>query len=217
MNNMEQARYNMVEQQVRPCNIHDENVLDLFIKLKREKFAPALYQELAFSDLEVPLPGGQAMLSPRVEAMLLQELAITKTDKILEIGTGSGYITALLAKMADFVYSIEINEINRQLAIKNLTYAGINNVSVIAGDGLEGLLSKAPFDKILLGGGLSSVPALLKSQLKINGKLIGLFGTRPVLSAVLVERVGENKYTDKKLFETDVEYLVGEHIAQFRF
>lgn len=206
----EQARFNMVEQQIRPCDIHDKNVLDLFRSVGREKFVPSEYKELAFSDLEVPLPGGQSMLSPRLEALLLQNLAIVRTDKVLEIGTGSGYLTALLARIADFVYSIEINERNKQLAAQNLTYAGINNVSLITGDGINGLSSRAPFDKIVIGGGMHYVPQQLKSQLRIGGKLIGLFGKSPILDAILITRSGENEYDEKKLFETNADYLVGD-------
>ncbi|MBP9742162.1 MAG: protein-L-isoaspartate O-methyltransferase [Burkholderiales bacterium] len=206
----EQARFNMVEQQIRPCDVNNKEILALFRNIGREKFVPNKYKELAFSDLEIPLPGGQSMLNPRLEALLLQNLSIFRTDKVLEIGTGSGYVTALLARMADFVYSIEINEQNKQLAAQNLTYAGINNVSLIAGDGINGLAGRAPFDRILIGGGMHHIPQQLKSQLRIGGKLIGVFGKRPLLDTILITRNGENEYDEKKLFETNIDYLVGE-------
>lgn len=214
---MEQARFNMVEQQIRPCDIQDDVLRELLFKLKREKFAPEQYKKLAFSDLEIPLPGGQKMLLPRIEAMLLQQLKLSKTDKVLEIGTGSGYVTALLAKQTDFVYSVEVEEQNKQLATYNLTYAGINNVSVIHANAINGLADKAPFDKIFIGGGLLSIPNSIKSQLKIGGKLVGIVGTRPIMHAVLVERIAESQYTEKKLFETDVDYLISENVEQFKF
>lgn len=214
---MELARFNMVEQQVRPCDVHDKNVLSLFSTLGREKFVPEQYKNLAFSDLEIPLPGGQAMLTPRVEAMTVQELAVAKTDKILEIGTGSGYVTAILARLGDFVYSLELDEQNKALAIHNLTYAGINNVSVVAGNGINGLAAKAPFDKIFVGGGLLSIHPELKSQLRIGGKLVGFIGVSPVMHAVSIVRTGENSYTEKQLFETNASYLISEKTEQFTF
>ncbi len=214
---MELARFNMVEQQIRPCDVRNEDVLRLLRQVGREKFVPEQYKQLAFSDLEVPLPGIQAMLTPRVEAMLLQELAVDKIDKVLEIGTGSAYVTAILAKLADFVYSIEIDEQNKQLAVKNLTYAGINNVSIINSNGINGLPDKAPFDKIFVGGGLRTIPETLKSQLRVGGRLVGIIGDSPVLHAVSITRDGENKFTQKKLFETDTTYLINEQTQQFIF
>ena len=214
---MELARYNMVEQQIRPCDVRSEDVLRLLSQVAREKFVPQEYQKLAFSDLEIPLPGGQSMLTPRVEAMLLQELGVAKIDKVLEIGTGSAYVTAILAKLADFVYTVEIDEQNKELAINNLTKASINNVSVVNANGVSGLANKAPFDKIFVGGGLLSIPETLKSQLRVGGKLVGFIGTAPVLEAISITRDGEDKYTQKKLFETDVKYLINEQTEQFKF
>lgn len=215
--NIELARFNMIEQQIRPCDVHDQKVLDSLLKLKREKFAPQEYQALAFSDLGIPLPGGQTMLSPRVEALLLEALQIEKSNKVLEIGAGSGYVTALLAKLADFVYTIEIDEQNKQLAAQNLTYAGISNVSVILGNGLNGLPGKAPFDRIFIGGAMLTIPEKLKAQLRVGGKLVGFVGDRPVLHAVLIERIGENQYSEKQLFETDIDYLTNEVTETFTF
>ncbi len=214
---MELARFNMVEQQIRPCDVRNEDVLRLLSQVGREKFAPEQYNQLAFSDLEIPLPGIQAMLTPRVEAMLLQELAVDKIDKVLEIGTGSGYVTAILAKLADFVYSLEIDEQNKKLAVNNLTYAGINNVSIINLNGINGLPDKAPFDKIFVGGGLYTIPETLKLQLRVGGRLVGIIGNSPVLHAVSITRDGENKFTQKKLFETDTQYLINEQTQQFIF
>ena len=213
----ELARFNMVEQQIRPCDVRSEDVLRLLSQVGREKFVPEEYKQLAFSDLEIPLPGGQSMLTPRVEAMLLQELSINKIDKVLEIGTGSGYITAILAKLADFVYTIEIDEQNKLLALKNLTLAGNNNVSVINANGINGLPNKAPFDKIFVGGGLLSIPQSLKSQLRVGGKLVGIIGNSPVLHAISITRDGENKYTQKQLFETSTDYLIDEKTEIFTF
>ena len=214
---IEQARFNMVEQQIRPCDIHNEVLRELLFKLKREKFAPEQYKQLAFSDLEIPLPGGQKMLHPRIEAMLLQELDVAKTDKVLEIGTGSGYVTALLGRMADFVYSVEIEEANKQLATYNLTYAGVNNVSLVQANAINGLADKGPYNKIFIGGGLLTIPQSIKAQLKVGGKLVGIVGNRPIMHAVLIERISETTYTQKQLFETDVDYLISEKVEQFTF
>lgn len=156
------ARFNMVEQQIRPWNMFDEHVLELLSTIKREDFVQEQYRNLALSDIEIPLPGAQKMLFPRMEARLLQELVLRKRDKVLEIGTGSGYVTALLAKMSDFVYSLEINSQNKQFALENLIKLGIKNISLIEADGINGYAAKAPFDKIFIGGNVSTISQALK-------------------------------------------------------
>jgi protein-L-isoaspartate(D-aspartate) O-methyltransferase len=215
--NFEQARFNMVEQQVRPWNVFDENVLAMLTNVKREEFVSPEYKAIAFSDVEIPLPGGQKMLFPRVEARMLQELNLSKKDKVLEIGTGSGYVTAMLGKLTDFVYSIEINAKNKEFAVSNLTKAGIKNVSIIEGDGLNGLAAKAPFDKILIGGSLPVIPQTLKQQLKVGGHMVAVIGTKPAMHAVHITRVAENEFIEKQIFETIIDELTGAHQNQFKF
>lgn len=215
--NFEQARFNMVEQQVRPWNVFDENVLAMLTNVKREEFVSPEYKAIAFSDVEIPLPGGQKMLFPRVEARMLQELNLSKKDKVLEIGTGSGYVTAMLGKLTDFVYSIEINAKNKEFAVSNLTKAGIKNVSIIEGDGLNGLAAKAPFDKILVGGSLPVIPQTLKQQLKVGGHMVAVIGTKPAMHAVHITRVAENEFIEKQIFETIIDELTGAHQNQFKF
>lgn len=215
--NFEQARFNMVEQQVRPWNVFDENVLAMLTNVKREEFVSPEYKAIAFSDVEIPLPGGQKMLFPRVEARMLQELNLSKKDKVLEIGTGSGYVTAMLGKLTDFVYSIEINAKNKEFAVSNLTKAGIKNVSIIEGDGLNGLAAKAPFDKILVGGSLPVIPQMLKQQLKVGGHMVAVIGTKPAMHAVHITRVAENEFIEKQIFETIIDELTGAHQNQFKF
>lgn len=215
--NFEQARFNMVEQQVRPWNVFDENVLAMLTNVKREEFVSPEYKAIAFSDVEIPLPGGQKMLFPRVEARMLQELNLSKKDKVLEIGTGSGYVTAMLGKLTDFVYSIEINTKNKEFAVSNLTKAGIKNVSIIEGDGLNGLAAKAPFDKILVGGSLPVIPQTLKQQLKVGGHMVAVIGTKPAMHAVHITRVAENEFIEKQIFETIIDELTGAHQNQFKF
>lgn len=142
--NMEQARFNMIEQQIRPWNVLDQDVLDLLSEVRREEFVPAAHQALAFADLEIPLGEGAVMLAPKMEAKLLQELAVQPKDKVLEIGTGSGYMAALLAAKADQVTSVEISPSIAKTAKANLAKAGISNVSVEVGDGVHGWAAGAP-------------------------------------------------------------------------
>ncbi len=215
--NIEQARFNMIEQQIRPNGVVDETILKLLFNLKREKFVLDEMQNLAFSDLEIPLPGEQKMLYPRVEAQLIQALKIKKTDKVLEIGTGSGYVTAILAKLSHFVYSIEIDERNRQFAVNNLTKAGITNVSIINGNGINGFSEKAPYDKIFIGAGMLEISNKIKRELKIGGSLVGFSGEKPVMHAQLIKRVADNKYKQKNLFEVSIDYLISEQVKNFKF
>ncbi|MBY0378931.1 MAG: protein-L-isoaspartate O-methyltransferase [Burkholderiales bacterium] len=204
---IENARYNMVEQQIRPCNVSNKQLLETLIGVKRETFILPLYQSMAFFDVEIQLPNGYNMLCPRVDAMMIQNLDIKSSDKILEVGTGSGYVTCVLSKMAKFVYSFEIDEINRQFAVKNITYFGANNVSVLSGNGLDGMPSNAPFDKILVSGAVLQIPETLKQQLAIGGSLICITGNTPAMCAMLIRKVGENKYIERQLFETVAQYL----------
>ena len=204
---IEKARYNMVEQQIRPCNVSNKQLLETLMGVKREAFILPQYQSMAFFDAEIPLPNRHNMLCPRVDAMMIQNLEIKSSDKVLEVGTGSGYVTCILAKMAKFVYSIETDEINRQFAVKNITYFGANNVSVLSGNGLDGMLSNAPFDKILVSGAVSQIPETLKRQLAIGGSLICIAGNVPAMHIVLIKKVGENEYVEQQLFETVAQYL----------
>ncbi len=215
--NFELARFNMIEQQIRPWNMFDEKVLGLLGTIKREDFVSQSLRNLALSDVELPLPGEQKMLFPRMEARLLQELKLRKKDKVLEIGTGSGYVTALLAKLTDFVYSLEINEQNKRFAVDNLTRAGIKNVSIIEADGTNGLEAKAPFDKIFVGGAMLEISHELKKQLKVGGILVGIEGTAPIMHAVVIEKISDNEYKQTQLFETAVAPLSSAAPSGFKF
>ena len=211
------ARFNMVEQQIRPWDVFDTRILELLNTLKREDFAQEQYRNLALSDIELPLPGEQSMLFPKIEAKLLQELHLTKKDKVLEIGTGSGYVTALLAKLTDFVYSVEINTQNKQFAVENLSKAGIKNASVIEADGLNGISNKAPFDKIFIGGGVAKVNDELKQQLRVGGRLVAIVGKSPIMHAIVIEKIADNEYKEIQLFETDVNMLSSLSTEKFAF
>jgi protein-L-isoaspartate(D-aspartate) O-methyltransferase len=202
--NMEQARFNMIEQQIRPWNVLDQDVLDLLSEVRREEFVPAAHQALAFADLEIPLGEGAVMLAPKMEAKLLQELAVQPKDKVLEIGTGSGYMAALLAAKADQVTSVEISPSIAKTAKANLAKAGISNVSVEVGDGVHGWAAGAPYDVIVVSGSLPVVPEELLQQLKVGGRMAVFVGEAPVMEAQIVTRTGETTFASLNLFETVV-------------
>ncbi|PKO62600.1 MAG: protein-L-isoaspartate O-methyltransferase [Betaproteobacteria bacterium HGW-Betaproteobacteria-18] len=195
LQNVEQARFNMIEQQIRPWNVGDAAVLDLLSIVKREDFVPLAQKSLAFVDMAIALPDGQSMLPPRVQARLLQDAAVQPTDKVLEIGTGSGYMAALLARQAQRVISLEINPEIADMARANLQRAGIHNVEVRQADGAQGAAADAPFDVILLGGSVAEVPQALLSQLKIGGRLIAIVGEEPIMHAQRITRTSATNYT----------------------
>jgi protein-L-isoaspartate(D-aspartate) O-methyltransferase len=205
--NIEQARFNMIEQQIRPWNVLDLDVLELLTIVKREDFVPAAYKALAFVDTEIPLPGGVAMFTPKLEARLLQEVAVKKHENVLEIGAGSGYMAALLAHKARHVTTVEIVPELKTLAEANLQAAGIANVSVELGNGAEGWSKGAPYDVIVVSGAYEVLPDALLKQLNVGGRLAVILGTAPVMTAQLITRVSETAYDTVKLFETDVKPL----------
>lgn len=186
----EQARFNMIEQQVRPWNVADAAVLESLLLVKRELFVPQAYQSLAFADMEIPLGHGQCMLAPRLEARLLQDLAVQASDKVLEVGTGSGYMAALLGRQAQRVLSLEIQPELVTLARAKLQAAGIGNVDVRQAGGSEGAAADGPFDVILLSGSVAEVPAALLGQLKPGGRLAAIVGDEPIMTATVITRTG---------------------------
>ncbi len=193
------ARYNMIEQQIRPWNVLDTDVLDLLNVVRREDFVPVAYRGMAFMDMEIPLnPSaeeaqrlGQCMLAPRVEARLLQDLQVRPTDRVLEIGTGSGYMAALLAHRAEHVVSLEIVPDLVEFARENLLGAGIDNVVVRQGDGARDAIADGPFDVIVLSGSVHEVPQNLLSLLREGGRLAAITGDEPVMRATFVRRAGD--------------------------
>lgn len=202
--NIEQARFNMIEQQIRPWDVLDQEVLSLLAVVKREKFVPAAYATLAFADLDVPLPGGQHMLSPKIEARVLQELNVRKHESVLEIGAGSGYMAALLAHRALHVLTVDIRPELADLARANLSANGIINAEVATGDAAKGWPTHGPYDVICVSGGMPTLPRELLDQLKIGGRLCAFVGGRPVMKAEIVTRVGETEFRVAELFETYV-------------
>ena len=200
--NLEQARFNMIEQQIRPWDVLDTHVLHLLSVVKRESFVPLAQRALAFVDTEIPLPGGQCMLAPRVEARMLQDLAVQKHEKVLEIGSGSGYMAALLAHRAQRVITLEIDGPLAQRARSNLQAAGVYNAEVRHADGSQGVASEAPFDVIVLSGSVAQLPQLLLQQLKPGGRLGARVGDEPVMRATVVPRVGDSDFRTSQPWDT---------------
>jgi protein-L-isoaspartate(D-aspartate) O-methyltransferase len=209
--NIEQARFNMIEQQIRPWDVLDLDVLELLVLVKREAFVPAAYRALAFADTEIPLPHGESMLAPRVEARIMQELAVQKHENVLEIGAGSGYMAALLAHRARHVTTVEIEPELKDMAQKNLADYGVSNAEVVLGDGAQGYTAanqpNAPYDVIVLSGSVGSVPEKLLAQLKVGGRLFAVVGTAPAMTAQIITRVSEVGYSTVGLFETVIKPL----------
>jgi protein-L-isoaspartate(D-aspartate) O-methyltransferase len=200
--NLEQARFNMIEQQIRPWEVLDAHVLHLLSVVKREDFVPAAYRALAFADMELPLPGGQVMLAPRVEARLLQDLAVQRHEKVLEIGAGSGYMAALLAHRAQRVITLEISAELAALARSNLQRSGVHNAEVRHLDGARGVPVEGPFDVILLSGSVAEIPQFLLPHLKIGARLGAIVGREPVMRATFVTRLGDTEYRTAQPWET---------------
>ena len=209
---IEKARFNMIEQQIRPWEVLDPVVLGLLSVVKREAFVPAAHQDLAFADVELPIGRAanpsQTMLAPRVEARMLQELSVKNTDVVLEIGTGTGYMAALIAAKAQYVYTVEIDPDLAEMARNNLREAGVANANVQVGDGIQGWPARAPYDAILLSASTPIVPEAILAQLKIGGRLVAVVGEAPVMQLQLITRIEENAYNTINVFETFVAPLV---------
>lgn len=191
--NIENARSKMIEQQIRPWNVLDPNVLDLLTRVQREAFIPKSHRHLAFVDMEVPLPEHQVMLAPKVEARLLQELNLTPTDKALEIGTGSGFMAALIARLAASVLTVEKAPALAEFAQTNLNNAKITNVEIVQANGLleNPRWAHVGFDAIAISGAVEKIPDHLIGLLNPGGRLVAITGQAPVMQAVLIERVGD--------------------------
>ncbi len=205
--NLEQARYNMVEQQIRPWEVLDQEVLDLLMTVRREDFVPPACLKLAYAETAIPLGHGAAMLSPAIEARFLQALQLRKSDKVLEIGTGSGYMAALLGARSDHVHTVEIEPELAAKARENLLRQDADNVTVIEGDGALGWPAQAPYDAVVLSGSVAEIPEALLLQLKIGGRLIAVVGEAPLMQARLVTCVAEERFQSVNLFETSIPRL----------
>lgn len=207
--NVEQARFNMIEQQIRPWDVLDPAVLDLLSSVHREDFVPAALSAKALMDVELPLEGGRMLLAPRVEARLVQDVELNKNDTALLIGAATGYMAALMAHLSQRVIALESDANLAAAARANLKKAGISNVEVVQADGAQGYASKAPFDAILLAGSVASVPQALLDQLKPGGRLLAVVGQEPMMYATLYTRDGQAQFSSRQLFDTVLPRLAG--------
>jgi protein-L-isoaspartate(D-aspartate) O-methyltransferase len=206
----------MIEQQIRPWDVLDQDILALLSTVKREEFVPAEHRALAFFDMQIPLLGpaeealrsGHCMLEPRVEARMLQDCAVKRHEKVLEVGAGSGYMAALLASRAQQVISLELEPALVKMAQANLRKAGIANADVREGDGARGLAAEGPFDVIVLSGSVAEVPQALLQQLKVGGRLAAIVGQDPVMRATFVTRTSEAGWTTTQPWDTGAPRLV---------
>ncbi len=216
--NFEQARFNMVEQQIRPWEVLDQDVLDLLYVVPREEFVPPAHRALAFTDMEIPIGEGERMWAPRLEARVLQELAPRKVDRVLEVGTGSGYLTALLAHRTAHVHSVEIKPALAAFGKANLERHGVDNVTLEVGDAARGWSQHAPYDLVVLTGSTPVLPRSWLAQLAPGGRLFAVVGDAPVMTARLVHCAAEGAFRTVDLFETILAPLVNaEHPPRFRF
>jgi protein-L-isoaspartate(D-aspartate) O-methyltransferase len=200
--NIEQARHNMIEQQIRPWDVLDLKVLDLVMRSPREEFVDPAQRNLAFVDMELPIGHGASMMFPRVEARMLQALQVQPGDKVLEVGTGSGFVTFMLASLASHVTSVEINEELAQGAEKHLADHGVENVEIKVGDAAGGWSQGQPYDVIAITGSLPSLPESFKQELQIGGRLFAVIGDGPVMVGKLITRLNANEWKEQDLFDT---------------
>ncbi len=219
--NLEQARSNMVEQQIRPWEVLDQDVLDLLYTVPREEFVPASCRNLAFTDMEIPIGEGEKMWAPKIEARVLQELAPRRSDRVLEIGTGSGYLTALLAHRAAQVTSVEIKPALAAFGKANIARHGVNNVALEVGDGARGYAKGGPYDIVVLTGSVPMLPRSLLESLAPGGRAFAVIGEAPLMTASIVSRAAHGappSFRTTALFETVIAPLVNcERPSRFAF
>ena len=216
--NIEQARFNMIEQQIRTWEVLDPAVLDLLFQVKREDFVPPEHREIAFADLEIPLGHGEAMMQPKIEARILQELAVQPHEDVYEVGTGSGYLTALLARRARHVTSAEIYPDLSKRALSHLRAAGIANVTLLEGDSARAPLAESAFDVIVLTGSTPVLPQAFLERLRPGGRLFAVVGELPVMKAIVVRQPVAGSFQHAEVFETLLKALVNApRPERFRF
>lgn len=216
--NFETARHNMIEQQIRPWNVLDQHSLDALKHVPREDFVPKAFKKMAFSDVQIPLANNQTMLAPKIEAHILQAVQVQANDHVLEVGTGTGFLTALLAEKAKKVTSLEIFPELTNQAQKNIDQQGISNVQLETRDAAHGYASSINYDVIVLSGAMPDVPMDYKKLLSQGGRLFAVTGESPNMSARLLTRVADDQWSDVVLFETELDMLVNaEEKESFKF
>jgi protein-L-isoaspartate(D-aspartate) O-methyltransferase len=215
--NIEQARFNMIEQQIRPWDVLDQQVLDVISTIPREEFVPQAYRNIAFTDINIPLAHDQVMMSPKLEGRVLQTLMLHPRDTVLEIGTGSGYFTALLAKSARHVDSVDLFEDFSRGALGNLNAFNINNVSLNIGDVFQGWNTDARYDVIVFTGSVPKLQPHFQEQLNEGGCLFAIVGEEPIMQARLISRLTEDQFETQDLFETSLPPLLGVPEPDFIF
>ena len=208
---LDKARFNMIEQQVRPWEVLDAHVLELLDTVHRDLFVPAGQQALAYVDMELPVGTGQGqvMLAPRVQARMVQELALQSTDKVLEVGTGTGFTAALMAQQAEQVLSLETDAQLAEQARANLARANIHNAQVRQADGSHGAAADGPFDAIMLSGSVPEVPQSLLDQLKVGGRLVAIVGQEPIMRATIITRVSDHSWSTQQPWDANAPRLTG--------
>ena len=205
----EQARLNMIEQQIRPWEVLDQRTLDAFAVIHREDFMPAAYRQLALADVNIPLGHGQVTMTPKVEGRMVQSLAIGPVNHVLEVGTGCAFVTALLASQARSVLSVELFPDFTEAAGPRLARCGVSNVVLRTGDASAGWPAEAPYDAIALTGSIPEMNPGIELQLAVGGRLFAIVGQSPVMEAMLITRVGEMEWSRELLFETELPPLLG--------
>ncbi len=213
--NFETARHNMIEQQIRPWNVIDPIALDALDTIPRENYVADNMKNSAFSDVELPIGCNQVMLPPKIEAKILQAVQVKQTDSVLEIGTGSGYMTALLAHLAEKICTVDIHEELSLQAQEKLSSEGFDNITFISEDATlnfndtpgQSIAQRAPYDVIILTGSVSQLADHFKQSLKVGGRLFAVIGTAPVMEATLISRVSSEQYSYEVLFETEIPEL----------
>ncbi len=216
--NTDRERYNMVEQQIRPCGVLDKHLLDLFAHYPREIFVPDNYKSLAFAETQISLGNGQIMLEPSLVGRILSNLKLTGTEHVLEVGTGSGYLTGLIALLCRSLTSVEIIRPFAVQASNRLASLGFNNVEVMCGNATSILKSKQAFDVVVLTGSVPYLPMSLTNQTKCGGRLFAITGTAPIMHACIFTRINEGEWNKNWLFETVVPPLKDiEYVSTFEF
>lgn len=215
--NIEEARTNMLKQQLRARDVLDEQTLGVIEGTPREFFVPELYQQLAYSSMQIPLAHDQVMMAPEDEGIMIQSLGLTHTERILEIGTGTGYITALLAELGQEVVSVDIFPEFTERAGEKLKALGLSNVNLVTGDGARGWEQGGPFDVIVITGSLPSLPRFFQQNLKEEGRLYVILGVSPAKKVTLIRRAGKDVWSYERLAETKIPELIGASPAEFNF